>query len=164
MSNVEAIESYYRQEYDKLVIRVRGKVGIDWAEDVVQEAFYRALRYQRAFDPARHEMGAWMSRILGNCVNAMMNERRGHPAMQPYDEFEEEAPEEEVDKRPDDILEIATYLCLKRTPGVGLEVWEHSVFHQMGPKEISMMLNLSISSVRWHLKGLRQLIKKHMDE
>ena len=46
MSNVEAIELYYRQEYDKLVIRVRGKVGVDWAEVVVQEAFYRALRYE----------------------------------------------------------------------------------------------------------------------
>ena len=163
MSNVEAIELYYRQEYDKLVIRVRGKVGVDWAEDVVQEAFYRALRYERSFDPARHEMGAWLSRILGNCVNAMMNERRGHPAMQPYDEFEEEA-EEEVDKRPDDILEIATYLCLKRTPGDGLEVWEHSVFHQMGPKEISMVLNVPLSTVNWHLAGLRKLIKKHMDD
>jgi len=164
VTNLELIESYYKENFDKLVIRCRGKVGVDYAEDVVQEAFYRALRYQRSFNPERHEVGAWIARIMGNCVNNMMNERRGHPAMQPYDELEEEEPKELPDERHADILELVTNLCLGRTPGVGLEVWELSVFQQMGPKEISMVLNQPLSTVNWHIKGLRLLISEYMEE
>ena len=165
MDNLEAIEEFYKENFNKLVIRCKGKVGVDYAEDVVQETFYRALRYHHSFNPDRHDIGAWIARIMGNCVNNMLSERRGIPAMQPYDDEEEDYVEwEGEEQRQADILEIAIGLCLGRTSGDGLEVWELSIFQQMGPKEISMVLNKPLSTVNWHLAGLRKLIKKHMDE
>lgn len=49
-----------------------------FAEDVVQEAFTRALKYISLFDPAKGEMGVWFNGILFNALRDLQNEELGH--------------------------------------------------------------------------------------
>ena len=61
------IEDYYRENFDSLVIRTINKAGGKAnAEDIVQEAFTRALTYYTSYVPDIYEFGAWFSRILDN--------------------------------------------------------------------------------------------------
>jgi len=58
---------FFKEEYIVLVkrIRARGMQKCD-AEDVVQEAFYRALKYSKTYDKERQKIGAWFNTILNN--------------------------------------------------------------------------------------------------
>lgn len=61
------IEQFFKKEYNILVkrIRARGMQGAD-AEDVVQEAFYRALKYRDTYNPKHQPIGAWFNTIMNN--------------------------------------------------------------------------------------------------
>lgn len=61
----EAIEQYYRENYGKLVKSVANRVGGMYnAEDVVQEAFFRALKYSDTYDHEVSELQTWFGNIL----------------------------------------------------------------------------------------------------
>lgn len=61
------IEQFYKDNYQLLVKRIKARRMQEAdAEDVVQEAFVRALKYQDSFDPGRQEIGAWFNTILNN--------------------------------------------------------------------------------------------------
>lgn len=61
----EAIEQHYRDNYDKLVKSIANRVGgVYNAEDVVQEAFYRALKYADTYDQEVSELQTWFGNIL----------------------------------------------------------------------------------------------------
>lgn len=65
----EVLERYYRDERDNLLRRLNFGAGTpENAEDVLQEAFVRALTYWETFDPDHKELGAWFSTILKNCL------------------------------------------------------------------------------------------------
>jgi RNA polymerase sigma-70 factor (ECF subfamily) len=73
---MEFIEEYYRENYDTLVSKVAGRVGGRGnAEDVVQEAFTRALKYKRAYRKGM-SVGAWFSTILNNATRDFKREER----------------------------------------------------------------------------------------
>ncbi|QDP53357.1 MAG: hypothetical protein Unbinned6805contig1000_19 [Prokaryotic dsDNA virus sp.] len=61
------LTEFYKTEKDVLIkrIKARGMQEVD-AEDVVQEAFYRALKYFNTFNPDRQEIGAWFNTIMNN--------------------------------------------------------------------------------------------------
>jgi RNA polymerase sigma factor (sigma-70 family) len=61
------IEKFFRDEYNTLVKRVKARRMQEAdAEDVVQEAFARAIKYKDSFDPEQQELGAWFNTILNN--------------------------------------------------------------------------------------------------
>lgn len=61
------IEQFYKDNYQLLVKRIKARRMQEAdAEDVVQEAFVRALKYQDSFNPDRQEIGAWFNTILNN--------------------------------------------------------------------------------------------------
>lgn len=65
----KAIEAYYIAEREDLVRRMTNPAGdVNAAEDVVQEAFVRALLYWGSFNPEEKELGAWFSTILKNSL------------------------------------------------------------------------------------------------
>lgn len=61
------IEQYYKDNLPALLkrIKARGMQEAD-AEDVVHEAFARALKYQRSFNGSEEEIGKWFNTILNN--------------------------------------------------------------------------------------------------
>ncbi len=76
MSNNErdsVIEKFYVENYKKLVKRVYGRTrDVNLAEDIVQEAFARALKYYDK--PDNFEF--WFNTILENARKAYMNAER----------------------------------------------------------------------------------------
>lgn len=69
------VEKFYVENRDTLIKRVSFRAGGEYnAEDVVSEAFARALKYWNSFDPKRHELGAWFSSILNNALKDFKRE------------------------------------------------------------------------------------------
>lgn len=78
------IEEHYRKNHFNLVKRMSFRAG-DAAEDVVQEAYARALKYYKSYDP-KFPFDVWLKRILNNCLKEQKNLEKGHIAIS----FEEE--------------------------------------------------------------------------
>jgi RNA polymerase sigma factor (sigma-70 family) len=65
----KVLEAFYIAERENLLRRLNYGAGTpENAEDVLQEAFVRALTYWDTFDPANKELGAWFSTILKNSL------------------------------------------------------------------------------------------------
>jgi RNA polymerase sigma factor (sigma-70 family) len=65
----KVLEEFYIAERENLLRRLNYGAGTpEAAEDVLQEAFVRALTYWDTFDPANKELGAWFSTILKNSL------------------------------------------------------------------------------------------------
>ena len=74
---IAQIEKYYREHYAKFVKRLSFRMGSVWAaEDVVQTAFERAIRYRHSCDPER--FGQWFNLVLQNATRHYFNEENGH--------------------------------------------------------------------------------------
>lgn len=76
MSNREILEEHYKAQYSALCQWVR-RFGVPKGdeEDVVQEAYARALQYLEAYDPAK-SFDTWLQTILVNCCNTHTAELR----------------------------------------------------------------------------------------
>jgi len=82
------LEAYYVAERDNLLRRLNFSAGTpENAEDILQEAFTRALTYWDTFDPANKELGAWFSTIL---KNSMRDFKRDEWLFGMGEEFDEE--------------------------------------------------------------------------
>tara|TARA_R110000823_G_C15952958_1_gene502524 strand:+ start:10593 stop:11081 length:489 start_codon:yes stop_codon:yes gene_type:complete len=85
------IEQFYKDNYDMLVKRFNRRAGgVENAEDVVQEAFCRALKYKDSFNPERQEIGAWFNTILNNALVSHQREQMLKGVTVPYEEHEHE--------------------------------------------------------------------------
>ena len=80
MMRNEIIEAHYRKNYKHLVNRMVGRVtnnSYHIAEEVVQEAYFLAMKHWKAFNPERGEFGPWFNRILNNAANRSLREEQG---------------------------------------------------------------------------------------
>lgn len=76
MNRDEVLGQYYDKEYKKLCKKVARRAGSpENAEDVVQEAFYRAMKYWGSYDH-KTKLGAWFNTILNNACKDKMREDR----------------------------------------------------------------------------------------
>ena len=83
--DTQAIEKHYLANRSMYVKRMTFRAGTpEDAEDIVQEAYYRALRYKRSFSGEGFDK--WFITILNNCLRDQKNIQKGHSA----DEFDEE--------------------------------------------------------------------------
>lgn len=72
------IETHYRLHYEDLIKKLENVCGnLHNAQDVVQEAYTRALEYWNSFN-VDLEFARWFSRILVNCVARQVMEERQH--------------------------------------------------------------------------------------
>lgn len=87
MERNQVLEAYFKKEYNNLCKKVSRRAGSpENAEDVVQEAFYRALKYWNSYNPET-KLGAWFNTILNNaCKDKMKDERMAGASV----EFEED--------------------------------------------------------------------------
>lgn len=85
------IEQFYKENYSTLVKRLNRRAGgVENAEDVLQEAFVRALKYKDSFNPERQEIGAWFNAIMNNTLVVHQRQEMQGGATIPYDEQEHE--------------------------------------------------------------------------
>lgn len=71
----KVLEQFYKDERENLLRRLNYGAGSPSnAEDVLQEAFVRALIYWDTFDPERKELGAWFNTIMRNALRDFKRE------------------------------------------------------------------------------------------
>lgn len=76
---IEIIEKHYRNARDQYVKRLSFRAGShEAAEDIVQEAYLRALLYQKSFHMGT-PFNRWFNRIVNNCLRDYKREERGGP-------------------------------------------------------------------------------------
>lgn len=89
--NYKPIEEHYNAMRSTYIKRISRRAGTpEAAEDVVQEAYARALKYSYSFIGG--DLDKWMSTIIGNALRDYMNMERGHSGVDWSEE--ETAPEE----------------------------------------------------------------------
>lgn len=79
----ELINNHYRLHYIKLVKRTQRRVpnnSLALAEEVVQEAYRRALEYFRTYNPKQTVFDTWFGSILRNTTNQCRAEEQEHGA------------------------------------------------------------------------------------
>lgn len=92
------LEKYYKDNYSELCkrahFRCRDKVD---PEDIVQEAFTRALEFLDSYNPNLKPFGAWFNTILNNSIRDHLRHEHIYGFSVEYDEFLDEpyTPKEE---------------------------------------------------------------------
>lgn len=67
------VEQHYRENFDRLVSVYSRRFGHHNAEDIVQEAYTRALTYLHTYHGPSFD--AWLSKILFRCVSDCLREQ-----------------------------------------------------------------------------------------
>ncbi len=73
----QLIEKHYKENYDNCIRIVKRRAGsMEGAEDVVQEAYTRALHFASSFNPTINSFDTWFSRILLNSLRDYQRSER----------------------------------------------------------------------------------------
>lgn len=90
--NVNTIfETHFQEQRPKIVKRLTFRAGTpEAAEDIVQEAYYRALRYFNSYNG--QDFNAWFARIVFRCFVEHKNNEKGYSTDDPENDVEEAAP------------------------------------------------------------------------
>jgi RNA polymerase sigma factor (sigma-70 family) len=83
------VAEHYQENKLKYLKRLSFRAGTEWdAEDVLHDAYERAIRYYASYDDSQ-DFGAWFNTILNNALREHKNASKGHFIS--LDEIEEEA-------------------------------------------------------------------------
>lgn len=155
------LEQFYKQNFNMLCKTVAGRIGGMYnAEDVVQEAFARALTYQETFDVDKSELATWFSRILHRAMyDFKRQELRQGMARDSQDE------EEPVYIYP--VKENLTMQEIKwdiqkiKNPDHREVIWLTYVKHYR-PREISEVMDITASNINLILNRFkREVVEKY---
>ena len=89
--NKQIFEKHFKEEYPKIIKRLSFRAGTpEAAEDIVQEAYCRALKYFNSYDG--RDFNAWFARIVFRCLVEYKNAEKGYSTDDPENQEEEAAP------------------------------------------------------------------------
>ena len=146
------IEQHYIENYRKFVKRITFRAGTEWdAEDIVQDAYERALRYSNKAGILNFDK--WFNTLLNNSLKDFKNNEKGFSSSV-FDEDENEGTN--CDSYPSRVvLEINQLIETKSIAQIEvLNLWFKEEF---SPIDISKITLHSHSSAR-------QIIKRFRDE
>lgn len=85
------IEDYYRNNFSKKIKTISRILKGDFpvAEDIVQEAFVRAIKFQRSYDPTIGTLDKWFNSIMFNCLREYQSDPN-HRKMNNYGDINPE--------------------------------------------------------------------------
>lgn len=73
---MKQLRHFFAEEYDRLVKKANARVRhFDDAEDIVMDAFRKAVEYWNSYDPSHKEIGAWFNTILNNSIKTYQREK-----------------------------------------------------------------------------------------
>lgn len=153
----EQLEQFYRAHYDELVRRAQNQyVSKHDAEDIVQEAFTRLLKFEHTFDGKNFE--AWFFTILRNVVKDSHRDRimRGMGLEDP----EEEGAESDTETRLT-INDIHDYIKRIDNPN---KQWIASLYFIEGLtyREIDQLVPENLPAIRKTIQRIREDLQQHV--
>ncbi len=149
------LEQFYKNKRSHYVKLMKARAGSpEAAEDIVQEAFCRALQYWDSYDPTL-PLEAWFTRIVNNSLKAYKNMEKGHSS-EPFDE-------EEVDGTDCRMLNKQLWETIRREinqyDGEHYEVLSLYFEHQYKPRDICKVVDLKYKNVETILQRFKRDIK-----
>lgn len=158
----QAVEEFYIKHYRELCKRVSNRAGgAYYAEDVVQEAFVRALTYWDSYNPERSSIGAWFNTILNNALKDFMQDQRMEGMST---EFEEEVHEPQpMSQTSAHMLRKVESLINKKRDGTR-DVLDLYFLHNYKPREICKVLDVNAKAVNMCVLRFKQEVKERYGE
>jgi RNA polymerase sigma-70 factor (ECF subfamily) len=157
--NLAGLETLFRRHYAKVyALCVRLTADPDAAEDLVQDAFLRMLRYRRSFRGAAR-FTTWMYSLTRNlCLDHVRSARRKEAAAGAW--ARETSQTSHGDDRRLALLEEA----LARLPLEQREVLVLRRFHGLTSAELGEILSCSAGAVRLRVHRALQALKQAVQE
>ena len=157
---VDEIQDYYKENYEKMIKIARNKTRkTGCAEEVVQETFFRAIKYGDSFSVDKGSLDNWINGILSRCINDWL---RGYMLQGREVEFkEEELTDEELtlsenigeDNRT--MSEIKAMVNAISSESNRQICYLHFI-EQHTPREIKQVIDVTPDAIRSVLKRFRK--------
>jgi len=157
MTFKETLTAHYVDNFDMLCVQVGKIVGYNDAEDVVQEAYTRALKYSKSYegDGSSASFGAWLSSIIFNCIKDFHRENR----MRGMTSEELEGIEDETSKPINKLVLKRVIDTVDKEPKQKRELLRLFFFKQFTTKEIAELLPFTHSNVRVIIHYFRKKLR-----
>lgn len=151
----EVIKKHYEDNYRRLMKRMSFRAGTEWdAEDVVQEAYARALKYFKSYDGKT--LDQWFSTILNNTLRDHKNSEKGFAATS----FEEEESEGIPCSYYPDRIVGEIYELIDTKSVIQIEVLTMHFKHGYSAKDISSITDYSYAATHQIIQRFRNELKE----
>jgi RNA polymerase sigma-70 factor (ECF subfamily) len=129
------------------------------SEDLVQEVFFRVLKYAASYDP-NFTFNVWLYRMARNAYFDSLHKRRGEAVSSDLDDFRSDEPmPEEILTRKQDTMFLQE--ALQKLPDDKREILVLSRFHNLRYEDIGQILNCEIGTVKVRVyRALKELREK----
>lgn len=150
------IEEHYRKNRQRLLKRLSFRAGTIWAaEDIVQEAYARAIKYNKSYSGAG--LDPWISTIVNNVLHEYHNAERVYGG---YGEDEEEA----VDLSEFKGIRRDMFKLILQKSVVQQEVLMYYFKHQYSPTSIAAVTEYSYAQCHQIIQRFRNELKEIYSE
>lgn len=158
---MELIEAFYRKNREKYVKKYANRAGSkEAAEDIVQEAFFRAIKFFNSYNPALPFEG-WFNRIISNTLRAYKNMEKGYSN---HDEFDEE----DFEGTPCRMMNQRLYEQVKEEIShydeEYYEILSLYFEYQYQPRDICKIVDMKYKTVETIIQRFKRLIKEKYGE
>jgi RNA polymerase sigma factor (sigma-70 family) len=154
------IENHYRANRNTIVKKFRNTAGsYASSEDVVQEAYARALQYWNSYDAAQ-PLDRWFNRILLNCLSDAKKSERATSSSEDAVATEDEFPPNALDKL---MLQDVRKLVDKEPDNIRT-ILDLYLFKQYKAKEISEIVPETHGNVRLIVHNFRKKLRDSFGE
>jgi RNA polymerase sigma factor (sigma-70 family) len=151
---IPIIEQHFIENRRKLVKKMGFRAGTpEDAEDVVQEAYARAIKYQKSFDGTN--IDRWFHTILNNVLKEFKNTQKGYSTVE-YEEEEDQAVEYIYPTR----VMAEIYEMIDKRPVVQKEILTLFFTQEYSAKDISNILPSSYSQIHQVIQRFRNELKE----
>lgn len=160
MTPLEIIEEHYKQNFNRLVLKYYKRCGVKQAgEDIVQEAYTRALMYANAFNVEKN-FDNWFSKVLNNAFNDYKNEERGNS----FEEFDEELVEGCQENGYYNILRDNLLASIQQYDGENKEILELYFIHGYPPKHIRRLVETKYKTIEQLIYRFKKELREQYGE
>lgn len=152
--NNQMIEEHYKANFNKIVKGISRMVGsVSDAEDIVQNAYERALRYD--IRPLTNFDG-WFYIVCKNCARDFMRDNRMQPEVE-FDEFDFPSSTHRVSIPH---LKMSIAKMLEKKGETARDIISLMAFRGLSPKEIYQLTSYSAHTIRQTLYRFRLQLRE----
>lgn len=147
---MQIVEDHYREHSQKYLKRLTYRAGTEWdAEDVLHEAYARAIRSIHAFDGSNFDR--WFATILNN---ALRDHKNGESGITKLELREDDLESVECTLYPTKALDEIDKLIAARSPE-HQEVLRLHIHHYLSPLHISQITDIKYKTAHQAISRFR---------
>jgi len=157
----EVMTKFYHDNQRVLHKRVANRAGGAYnAEDVVQEAFCRALKYWDSFNPNVKEIGAWFNTILNNTLKDFKREELMYGMCVEFDENQYKGTELSLTDH-HMMVKVTDLINAKRDNT--RDILDLYYLQGYNPRDIEQVLDVSNKSIRMAVWRFKDEVKEKLN-